>query len=98
MLQLPKRQRWAVEIKRSLSPALTKGFHLGCEDIQATSRWVVYPGHESFPLNAETQVIPLAQLVDRLREMQGVQINPMCGNFRHTPKEAEKCGACFVPM
>ena len=69
VLQLPKQQRWAVEIKRSLSPALTKGFHLGCEDIRATSRWVVYPGEESYPLNSETQVLPLAELVDRLQKM-----------------------------
>jgi len=70
VLQLPK-QRWAVEIKRSLSPAPTKGFHLGCEDLDVTERWVVYPGEESYPLNAGTQTIPLAKLVQKLEQWPG---------------------------
>ena len=70
VLQFPK-QRWAVEIKRSLSPAPTKGFHLGCEDLDVTGRWVVYPGEESYPLNAETQTIPLAKLIQKLEHWPG---------------------------
>jgi len=70
ILQLPK-QRWAVEIKRSLSPAPTKGFHLGCEDLDVAERWVVYPGGESYPLNSETQTIPLAKLIQKLERWPG---------------------------
>jgi predicted AAA+ superfamily ATPase len=70
VLQLPK-QRWAVEIKRSLSPAPTKGFHLGCEDLDVAARWVVYPGEESYPLNSGTQTIPLAKLVQKLEQWPG---------------------------
>lgn len=70
VLQFPK-ERWAVEIKRSLSPAPTKGFHLGCEDLDASERWVVYPGEESYPLNPETQTIPLAKLIQKLEEWPG---------------------------
>jgi len=67
VLELPKRQRWAVEVKRSLAPTLSKGFHLGCEDIRATQGWVVYPGGETYPLSPTTTAIPLAELMSKLR-------------------------------
>ena len=35
-------KRWAIEIKRSLAPTLSKGFHFGSEDIQATNSFIVY--------------------------------------------------------
>ncbi|MDP9773297.1 UNVERIFIED_ORG: putative AAA+ superfamily ATPase [Rhizobium sp. SORGH_AS 755] len=34
---------WAIEIKRSLTPKLEKGFYLACEDLQPQKRVVVYP-------------------------------------------------------
>jgi len=68
VLELPKRQRWAVEIKRSLAPTLDKGFHLGCEDIRATQRWVVYSGEETYPMSSNTTTIPLAGLMAKLRD------------------------------
>jgi predicted AAA+ superfamily ATPase len=39
---------WAVEIKRSSTPSVSKGFHNGCDDIQAKRKLVVYPGKGSF--------------------------------------------------
>jgi len=40
------KKKYAIEIKRSMTPSLSKGFHLGCEDIEATHRFIVYPGKE----------------------------------------------------
>ncbi len=55
------RERWAVEIKRSLrSPAPSKGFYIGCADIKATRQIVLYPGLESFRIDAKTEVMPLS--------------------------------------
>ena len=70
VLTLPGGQRWAVEIKRSSAPRLARGFHQAGADLQPTRRFVVYPGTERFPLNAETEVLSLPHLV-RLLQMAG---------------------------
>ena len=60
ILELSSKERWAIEIKRSISnPAPSKGFYFGCEDIQATRQIVLYPGDEKFRLDAKTEVMSL---------------------------------------
>ena len=58
---------WAIEIKRSASPRLDRGFHLACEDIGPARRFVVYPGRERFPLPGGTEAIDLVTLCGILR-------------------------------
>ncbi len=61
VIEFSAKQRWAIEIKRSLgSPAPSKGFYNGCEDIKATRQIVLYPGTDRFKLDAKTEVMPLA--------------------------------------
>ncbi|SFE35585.1 hypothetical protein SAMN05518672_105382 [Chitinophaga sp. CF118] len=62
-------KRWAIEIKRSLAPTLSKGFHFGCEDIQATNRFIVYPGKDRFPAAHDVTVLPLIDIMNDLRNM-----------------------------
>ena len=58
------KERWAVEIKRSLgNPAPSKGFYIGCADIKATRQIVLYPGLESFRIDAKTEVMPLSSFL-----------------------------------
>lgn len=66
ILDLPKRRRWAVEIKRGLSPRIDKGFHLACEDLKPTRRFVVYSGDERYPLGAGIEAINLRDLAREL--------------------------------
>ena len=63
LLELGPRRLWAVEVKRSLNPKPTKGFHLACEDVKATHRFVVYPGRERYRLDASTEAVPLPALL-----------------------------------
>lgn len=56
-------QRWAVEIKRSLSPSLERGFHHAREDLQPDQSWVVYPGHDRYPKADGVEVIGLRELM-----------------------------------
>jgi uncharacterized protein len=63
------RQRIAIEIKRSLAPSVSKGFHLGCEDIDATHRFIVYPGAEPYPVSNRVIVMPLLDMMTGLREI-----------------------------
>ncbi len=59
VLTLPGGERWAVEVKRSLSPKVERGFHHACEDLRPQRRIVVYPGAERFPLADGIEVLPL---------------------------------------
>lgn len=50
VLDLPGGQRWAVEVKHSLSPKPTRGFYTALADLAAHEAWVVYPGDDVFPI------------------------------------------------
>ena len=69
VLELPKRQRWAIEIKRSSAPVVSKGFHTGAEELKATKRFVVHAGKDSFPLTSAVNAITLVELQ---RELTGL--------------------------
>lgn len=60
LLTPPGEKPWAIEIKRSLSPKLEKGFYLACEDLQPPQRIVGYPGREAFPLPNNLTAMPLS--------------------------------------
>lgn len=66
ILEVPGAGTLAIEIKRSLAPAVSRGFAVACEDVGATRRFVVYPGTETFPVDRRTTALPLASLVAKL--------------------------------
>lgn len=66
VLDLPKRGRWAIEIKRSLSARIGKGFHLACEDVAPSRRFVVYAGEERFPAAEGVEALPVRALMQEL--------------------------------
>jgi len=63
ILALPGRKPWAIEIKRSLEPRLSKGFHHACADIKPEAKFVVYPGDERFKMSNGVDAINVAELV-----------------------------------
>ncbi len=67
LLAWPSGELWAVEIKRSLSPKVERGFHSACDDLRPARPWVVYPGHESYPLAPDIQAVSLHSLCEALR-------------------------------
>ena len=67
LLTLPGGKLWAIEIKRGASPKVERGFHLACADLMPAKRFVVYPGSERFPLDAETEVVGLHALAQALQ-------------------------------
>ncbi|MDQ6950566.1 MAG: ATP-binding protein [Mariprofundales bacterium] len=66
ILEGPNQQVWAIEVKRSLAPTVSKGFYYACTDIKATHRFVVYPGGDTFPLAEGTEVMGLLSFLDVL--------------------------------
>jgi len=64
VLEPAPNERWAIEIKRSISdPKPGKGFYIGCGDVVAKRQIVVYPGRETYRLDTKTEVMPLAGLI-----------------------------------
>ena len=66
ILALPGREPWAIEIKRSLEPRLSKGFHHACADIRPEAKFVVYPGVERFKMSNGVEAINVADLAHLL--------------------------------
>ena len=66
LLHWPDGRAWAIEIKRSLSPKVERGFHHACEDVQPAERFVVYPGAEAYRMSDSLRAVPLADLLARL--------------------------------
>lgn len=63
ILEGPKNQVWAVEIKRASAPKVSKGFHLACDDVGVTGKFVIYPGEERFPLSNNIEVFGLIEFL-----------------------------------
>lgn len=68
VLTLPGGRLWAVEIKRSLTPKVERGFHHACEDLKPERRFVVYPGDETYSLKEDILAIPVHGLGKLLLE------------------------------
>jgi hypothetical protein len=63
---LPGHRPWAIEIKRSLAPKLSRGFHSACEDIGPEARNVIYPGQDRYMLAEGIEVINVFDLLEEL--------------------------------
>jgi predicted AAA+ superfamily ATPase len=72
VLEFSGREKWAIEIKRSSSPALSKGFYLACQDIGPDKRFVVYAGQDQFSIGENITAIPLHQIMTKLLEYKGI--------------------------
>jgi predicted AAA+ superfamily ATPase len=68
VLDLPKGERWAIEIKRGLTAKPEKGFYLACEDLQPARRFVVYSGDIRYPITADVEAIGVREFAERLAE------------------------------
>lgn len=67
LLTWPDGRQWAVEIKRSLSPKLERGFHAACADLKPMRKFVVYPGAERYRMAEDIEAISLAELAGDLQ-------------------------------
>lgn len=63
VLEFSGSEKWAIEIKRSSSPSLTKGFHIACDDIKPQKKYVVYFGKDRFSLGEGITATPLFDLM-----------------------------------
>jgi len=68
LLEFGSIERWAIEIKRSSSPSLGRGFYQACEDTQATRKYVVYAGKDSFSISKDVRAISIYDLMQELMD------------------------------
>ncbi len=66
VLEGPNQQVWAIEVKRSSAPKVSKGFHFACEDIKATHKFLIYPGTERFPLSSGIEALGVLAFLELL--------------------------------
>lgn len=66
VLQTPDNEVWAIEIKNSSAPKLTRGYYEACKDVKATHKWVVNANNDRYPLAQKTEVIGLIEFLDLL--------------------------------
>lgn len=59
---------WAIEIKRSLSAKVERGFYTACEDLKPERAFVVHAGDDRFPISENIEAINLNALVKELSE------------------------------
>lgn len=70
LLELPGGDLWAVEIKRTLSPKVERGFHVACEDLKPARRLVAYAGDERVPMPHGVEATGLHTLARELIELK----------------------------
>ena len=63
---------WAIEIKKTTAPKLTKGFHIACEDLKPTKKYVVYGGEDEYRLSNEIEVVSLSKMLKLVRAEENV--------------------------
>ncbi|WP_147143587.1 ATP-binding protein [Rickettsia asiatica] len=57
----------AIEIKRSLTPSISKGFYNALQDLKPKKAYIVYPGKDKYYLNSQVEVVPLHYLLNLLK-------------------------------
>lgn len=69
VLQLPGGAIWAIEVKRTTSPKVTKGFHIAADDIGAQGRFLVNATDHEVPGPNGVRAMPLLAMMGRLRAL-----------------------------
>lgn len=69
VLRLPGNAIWAIEIKRTTAPKVSRGFHLSVDDIKADRKILVYAGEQDVPAGDGLRAMPLATAVEQLRNL-----------------------------
>ena len=69
VLTLPDRSLWAIEVKRTTSPKVTRGFHIASEELDVAERFLVYAGDREVPGQGGLRAMPLDRATARLRDL-----------------------------
>ena len=62
-------ETWAIEIKRSLSARVSRGFHSARQDLNPDRAFVAYAGDERYPMAEDLEAVGVRELATRLASM-----------------------------
>jgi hypothetical protein len=71
ILEFSPSEKWAIEIKRSSAPAVSKGFFLACDEINPSRKFVVYSGNDRFTMAGDITAISLPDMMRELIQATG---------------------------
>ncbi|MBM3376314.1 MAG: ATP-binding protein [Betaproteobacteria bacterium] len=66
VLERPSGELWAIEVKRSLKPTLSKGFHQACADLQPRRKLVITPGEGRWWVAEDIEAMDIGSLITEL--------------------------------
>ena len=66
VLELPGARVWAIEIKRGLAPAVSRGFRVAIDDVQPDRAFIVHGGEDRYPKGSGVEAIGLRELANEL--------------------------------
>lgn len=66
VLETPRNGIYAIEIKRTVEPKISKGFRLACEEIKPNHRFYVIPTTVSYPIGDGVKAIGIEELITLL--------------------------------
>jgi len=66
ILDMPGGERWAIEVKRSSAPIVTKGFRTAIADVRPSRAFIVYGGDARYPKGDGVEAISLRELAIEL--------------------------------
>lgn len=70
VLDLGAGELWAIGVKRSSAPSVSRGFHAACDDLRPTRKYVVHTGDQSFPLRHGAEAVTVEDVLGRLEGTQ----------------------------
>lgn len=62
---------FAVEIKYSSAPVLSKGFYLAFNELKCKKGFIIYPGKDEYSINDKIKVVPLTNFIYSLKKYLG---------------------------
>ncbi|MBU6159360.1 MAG: ATP-binding protein [Bacteroidetes bacterium] len=67
ILEFSPKEKWAIEIKRSAAPVVSKGFHHACEEVKPTQKFIVYNGTDRFNMPGGITATSLLDLMETIQ-------------------------------
>lgn len=67
VLKLPDGTLWAIEVKRTTAPKVTRGFHVAADDLGASKRILIYAADRNVPGQNGLQAMPLPDVLSQLK-------------------------------
>ena len=70
-------KRYGFEFKYADAPGRSRSMHTAIQDLSLEHLWVIYPGHEEYPLDDKISVLPINSLPRIVNGLQESSLLPV---------------------